>query len=56
MLVITDIEWPADMAQIEPEAIGRQPLKERAYLDVGAVDEEDVVIAVTGSPDAAMAA
>ena len=43
----------AELAEIEGESIGWQPLVEGAYLHVG--DEEDEVITIVGVPDASMA-
>ena len=49
----------AYLAEIAAEALGWQPLGQGAYLHVGAPeapdDEEEVVITVTGVPDAGMA-
>ena len=45
----------ADLAAIHAEAIGWLPLGEGAYLYLGKPDEEEVVITVTGIPDAGMA-
>jgi len=47
---------PLELAAIEAESIGWLPLGDGAYLHVGSPDEKDVVITVTGVPDAAMAA
>jgi len=44
----------AELAAIEAESIGWQPLGAGAYLHVGKPDEEEVVITLTGIPDAAM--
>lgn len=44
-----------ELAAIEAEAIGWQPLEERAYLHVGKPGREDPVITVVGIPDASMA-
>ena len=46
----------AELAAIEAESIGWIPLGDRAYLHVGKLDEDDVVINVVGVPDAFMAA
>ena len=46
-----DEQW---LAEVEAESIGWQPLGAGAYLHVGNPDEEEVVITVTGIPDAAM--
>ena len=43
-----------ELAAIEAEAIGWQPLGDGAYLHLGKPDEEEIVITVTGIPDAAM--
>lgn len=45
----------AELAAIEAESIGWQPLGDGAYLHVGDPDEEEVVITVTGVPEAGMA-
>ena len=45
----------AELAAIEAEAIGWLPLGDGAYLHIGNPDEEEVVITVTGVPDAGMA-
>lgn len=44
-----------ELVAIEAEAIGWLPLGDGAYLHIGNPDEEEVVIAVTGVPDAGMA-
>ena len=45
-----------ELAGIEAESIGWQPLGDGAYLHIGNPrDEEEVVITVTGVPDAGMA-
>ncbi len=44
-----------EMAEIEAESIGWQPLGDGAYLHVGKPDEEEIVITVVGVPDASMA-
>lgn len=48
-------ELKAELAAIEAEAIGWLPLGDGAYLHLGKPEEEEVVITVTGIPDAAMA-
>ena len=45
----------AELAAIEAESIGWLPLGDGAYLHIGNPDEEEVVITVTGVPDAGMA-
>ena len=45
----------AELAAIQAESIGWQPLGERSYLHVGDPDEEDVVITVVGVPEVGMA-
>lgn len=45
----------ADLAAIKADSIGWQPLGDGAYLHVGKPDEEEVVITITGIPDAGMA-
>ncbi len=54
-LLITEAELQAELAAIEAESIGWLPLTDGAYLHVGKPDEEEVVITVTGIPDAGMA-
>ena len=44
-----------ELAAIDAESIGRLPLTGGAYLHLGKPDEEEVVITVTGIPDASMA-
>ena len=55
LLLITEAELQAELAAIEAEAIGWLPLGDGAYLHLGKPEEEEVVITVTGIPDAAMA-
>ena len=52
---LTEAELQAELAAIEAESIGWLPLGEGAYLHVGNPDEEEVVITVTGVPEAGMA-
>ena len=52
-LHITEEELQAELAAIEAESIGWQPLGDGAYLHVG--DPEALVITVVGVPDAGMA-
>lgn len=54
LLLITEAELQAELAAIEAESIGWLPLGEGAYLHVGKPEEEEVVITVTGIPDAGM--
>lgn len=51
---LTEAELQAELAAIEAESIGWLPLGEGAYLHLGKPDEEEVVITVTGVPDAGM--
>ena len=51
-LLITEAELQAELAAIEAESIGWQPLGDGAYLHVG--DPEALVITVTGVPEAGM--
>jgi len=44
-----------ELANIEAESIGWQPLGDGTYLHVGDPDEEETVITVVGVPDAGMA-
>ena len=44
----------AELAAIEAESIGWLPLGDGAYLHLGKPDEEEMVITVTGLPDASM--
>ena len=53
-LLNLELEW-AELAAIEAESIGRLPLGDDAYLHLGNPDEEEMVITVTGVPDAGMA-
>ena len=52
---LTEAELQAELAAIEAESIGWLPLGEGAYLHLGNPDEEEVVITVTGVPEAGMA-
>ena len=45
----------AELATIEAESIGWQPLGDGAYLHLGKPEEEEIVITVVGAPDAGMA-
>ena len=53
--LFTEAELQAELAAIEAEAIGWLPLGDGAYPHLGKPEEEEVVITVTGIPDAAMA-
>ena len=44
-----------ELAAIEAESIGWQPLGEGAYLHLGKPEEEEIVISVVGVPDVGMA-
>ncbi len=44
-----------ELAAIEAESIGWLPLGDGAYLHFGKPEEEEMVIAVVGVPDAGMA-
>lgn len=44
-----------ELAAIEAESLGWQPLGDGAYLHLGKHAEEEFVINVTGVPDASMA-
>ena len=44
-----------ELAAIHAESIGWLPLGDGAYLHIGNLDEEEVVITVTGVADAGMA-
>ena len=54
----SDLDDPAYLHELPAESLGWQPLGQGAYLHVGAPeapdDEEEVVITVTGVPDAGM--
>ena len=50
----TDAELLAELAAIEAESIGWQPLGDGAYLHMGKPDEEEMVITVTGVPEVGM--
>lgn len=43
-----------ELAAIEAESIGWQPLGDGAYLHMGKPDEEEMVITVTGVPEVGM--
>ena len=45
----------AELAAIDAESIGRQPLGDGAYLHLGKPDEEEIVITVVGVPEVGMA-
>lgn len=51
--LITEAELQ-ELAVIEVESIGWMPLGSGAYLHLGKPDEDEVVITVTGVPDAGM--
>lgn len=53
-LLIDPDELKAELAAIEAESIGWQPVGNGAYLHVGKPHEEEVVITVVGVPDAGM--
>lgn len=55
MDIITTPEDAQFVAEVAAESIGWLPLGDGAYLHLGHPDEENVVITVTGVPDAAMA-
>ena len=46
-MLITEAELQ-ELAAIDAESIGRLPLGDGAYLHIGNLDEEEVVITVTG--------
>ncbi|MCK6413132.1 MAG: hypothetical protein L6Q55_12005 [Azonexus sp.] len=48
-------ELKAELAAIEAESIGWQPLGDGAYLHLGKPDEEEIVITVAGVPEVGMA-
>lgn len=50
----TGAELLAELAAIEAESIGWQPLGDGAYLHMGKPDEEEMVITVTGVPEVGM--
>ena len=54
LLLDLQVEF-AELATIQAESIGWQPLGERSYLHVGDPDEKDVVITVVGVPEVGMA-
>ena len=54
-LLIDLDELKAELSAIEAESIGWLPLGDGTYLHLGKPDEEEVVITVTGIPDAGMA-
>lgn len=53
MIDLEDLK--AELAAIEAESIGWQPLAENAYLHLGKPDEAALVITVVGVPEAGMA-
>ena len=53
-LLIDLDELKVELAAIEAESIGWQPVGNGAYLHLGKPDEEEVVITVVGVPDAGM--
>ena len=54
MLIAPD-DLKAELAAIEAESIGWQPMGDSAYLHLGKPEEEEIVITVVGFPDASMA-
>lgn len=44
-----------ELEQVAAESIGWQPLGEQAYLHVGKLASDDLVITVVGTPDSSMA-
>lgn len=52
--LITEAELQAELAAIEAESIGWQPLGDGAYLHMGKPAEEEMVITVTGVPEVGM--
>jgi len=54
-LLIDPDDLKAELATIEAESIGWLPLGDGAYLHMGKPEEEEMVITVTGLPDASMA-
>jgi len=54
-LCITETELLAELAAIEAESIGWQPLGDGAYLHMGKPEEEEIVITVVGVPEVGMA-
>lgn len=53
--LIQETEFLAELEAIKAESIGWLPLEGGAYLHVGDLDQEEVVITITGVPDASMA-
>ena len=51
----SDTDDSAYLSEVEAESIGWQSLGQDAYLHVGAPDDDEVVITVTGVPDTSMA-
>ena len=49
------LDLQAELAAIEAESIGWQPLGDGAYLHLGKPDEEEIVITVVGVPEVGMA-
>ena len=54
-LLIDPDELKTELAAIEAESIGWQPLGDGAYLHLGKPEEEEVVITVVGVPEVGMA-
>lgn len=52
---MSEFDFQQELAQIAAESIGWQPLADGAYLHLGDPKEEEMVITVTGIPDANMA-
>lgn len=53
--LIDPVAEQAELAAIEGEAIGWQPLGEGAYLHLAKQDGEVAIITVIGTPEASMA-
>ncbi|TSE28027.1 hypothetical protein Tther_02423 [Tepidimonas thermarum] len=54
-VLIDPNDLKAELAAIEAESIGWQPLGDGTYLHMGKPDEEEMVITVTGVPEVGMA-
>jgi len=50
-----EADFLRELAEIEAESIGWQPLEPGAYLHLGKPDEQEIVITVVGVPEVGMA-
>jgi len=54
IVLIAPDDLKAELAAIEAESIGWQPMGDSAYLHLGKSEEEEIVITVVGVPEEAM--